>query len=292
MRHQAHGRTSDAYREFTPPESLSDYIEACWFYGPTFKTSQKDILIPEGVVDVVFNVGDPYLRQRALDEKDAAWCPDDIVVGQRSELFLVEWPAQTRLFAVRLRPEAAATFFHFPLNKITNKTVRVRETAFAPLSDIIRQRAFNEHSLVADNCFAFLRNLVSGRKRPDMRLAAAISRIRQSEGKLDIQSLCDELALGRRTLERLFLDKVGVSPKFYAQTVRLHHFLYLQQHRDADLVSAALDAQYYDQSHLIRDFRKFTGESPARFFNAPPGIYEPLLASLVSRRKAEAARTL
>ena len=52
----------ETYWEILPPETLAGYIDACWFYKPDFREPKWDILVPEGVVDVIFNFGEPYYR--------------------------------------------------------------------------------------------------------------------------------------------------------------------------------------------------------------------------------------
>lgn len=288
MRHQANRSDSAAYTEFAPPGHLLNYVEACWFYQPRFQTLTRDILIPEGVVDIIFNFGEAYFRQNAVDAENADWVGGDVAVAQRNELFVVEWPVDTRLFALRLKPEAAYLFFDFSMRRITNRTVPLAETELAGLAKIVHGFRFEDQARIASACFEHLWEAVSSSRTPDSRLVTVIRAIRQLEGNVDIQQLCDELEFNRRTVQRLFAEKVGISPKFLARTIRLHHFLYRRhEHSDTNLTDTALSAQFYDQSHLIKDFKRFTGESPAKFFNSPPEIYEPLLASLHARRRSE-----
>lgn len=71
----------------------------------------------------------------------------------------------------------------------------------------------------------------------------------------------------QRSLERAFNDAVGLSPKKLGGIIRLHH--YLGGVRDlkakGKLTALAYDAGYYDQAHLIREFRRFTGLTPGSY---------------------------
>lgn len=281
----AHSVKSSTYTEVLPPAELAPFVQACWFFEPGFAEPTRDVLIPEGVVDVVFNFGEPYHRRAASNDEVGHWCGEDLIAGQRTELFLVEWPLDTRLFSIRLRPETAYLFFTFPLHEITNKTLPVPGTAFSGLSDVIGGMTFKDKELIARSCFQYLNEKVRNFSTPDSRVLAMIRSIEKSQGASDIQEICKEIVVQPRTIERLFAIKVGISPKRFARIVRLHHFLTARHERlSQKLTDAAVDADYYDQSHLIREFKQFTGESPARFFYAPPEIHEPLLASLISRR--------
>jgi AraC-like DNA-binding protein len=70
-------------------------------------------------------------------------------------------------------------------------------------------------------------------------------------------------ALGKseRQLERRFLARVGVSPKRFAILRRFERAVALAK-TSPSLTAAAHDAGYFDQSHFVRDFRRFTGHSP------------------------------
>jgi AraC-like DNA-binding protein len=290
MRHHNVSTDTPAYVEVAPPRELAGYIDACWFFEPCLDEPKHDILIPEGVVDLIFNFGAPYYRQCASDDdKDGEWIANDVAIGQRTRLFSVEWPIDTRLFAVRLKTEAAHLFFAIPMHEITNCTKPLQDTDFRELSEAIHQLSYPDQDGITSHCFSFFADRVERLDSPDARVSDVILEIETQEGNMDIQHLCNKLGFNRRTIERLFANRVGISPKFLARTVRLHHFLCLQSAQsDADLSHAAMDAQYYDQSHLIKDFKQFTGESPARFFNSPPEIYEPLLVSLLGRRRSAA----
>ena len=71
------------------------------------------------------------------------------------------------------------------------------------------------------------------------------------------------MGTGRRHLERLFRDEVGVGPKVLARLVRFQAAAArVVGEPDAPLVAVSGDSGYFDQSHMIRDFLAFAGSSP------------------------------
>jgi AraC-like DNA-binding protein len=82
-----------------------------------------------------------------------------------------------------------------------------------------------------------------------------------------IEALATELGVGRRTLERTFQTTIGISPKRYAGILRTQHFL-KALHQPESLTRLAYEFGYYDQSHLIRDFKAKTGITPGKYFAA------------------------
>lgn len=279
--------TKDTYWELTPPDSLAATIDACWFFQPDFPEPRWDILVPEGVVDVIFNFGDPYYRHcLANDDPHNEWIPGNIIVGQRTHLFTIRWPRRTRIAGIRLKAESAHCFVPGSMKNTANRTLPLAKTLLRDLDGITQNYDFGNSQKIADRCFERIEHTAGALPDPDSRLSFATRKIRASRGDIDMRALSDEVGISRRTLERWFESKVGVSPKFYARAVRLHYFLYLHRTRSSDTVlNSVYGAQFHDQSHFIREFKSFTGESPASFFESPPEIYEPLVKSLMARFK-------
>src|SRR5204862_6925654 len=76
-----------------------------------------------------------------------------------------------------------------------------------------------------------------------------------------IQDVVRDFGASERTVERRFRRAVGVAPKLFARVLRLQDALRLREQQVA-WSELALDAGYYDQSHLIRDARQLFGASP------------------------------
>ncbi len=66
-------------------------------------------------------------------------------------------------------------------------------------------------------------------------------------------------------VRRAFTENVGVSPKEFARTVRLQRAVRMAA-TSCDWACIAADAGYYDQAHLIADFRRLVGLTPGAFF--------------------------
>ncbi len=73
-----------------------------------------------------------------------------------------------------------------------------------------------------------------------------------------------------RTLQRLFATQVGISPKLLARITRFQRVFRSWQQEPNALARVAAACGYFDQSHLVRDFRDFAGAPPAAFLSAQP----------------------
>jgi AraC-like DNA-binding protein len=72
-----------------------------------------------------------------------------------------------------------------------------------------------------------------------------------------------ELGVSERHLRRVFRETVGVSPKAFARIARFHRALGAgRQDARAGWASIAAAAGYYDQAHLIAEFRAIAGVTP------------------------------
>ncbi|MEI7587789.1 helix-turn-helix domain-containing protein, partial [Runella sp.] len=72
--------------------------------------------------------------------------------------------------------------------------------------------------------------------------------------------------LSSRQFERKFLERIGVSPKFYGRLLRFNAAMKGRMKRPQEpLMNTAYDYGYYDHNHLLRDFKQFTGTVPTRF---------------------------
>ena len=72
--------------------------------------------------------------------------------------------------------------------------------------------------------------------------------------------------LSERQAERVFLEHVGLSPKLFGRLTRMNEALKLRASDEAlSWADIAASAGYFDQSHMVRDFRDLNGATPAQF---------------------------
>jgi transcriptional regulator GlxA family with amidase domain len=92
----------------------------------------------------------------------------------------------------------------------------------------------------------------------------AVDRIAATGGRVSIESLAAEAGFSQKHLGNLFRQQVGLRPKSLARVHRFRGALYLVNRSSGEVPWIALAEQcgFYDQSHLINEFRRFTGFSP------------------------------
>nr|WP_308789594.1 helix-turn-helix domain-containing protein [Polyangium mundeleinium] len=95
------------------------------------------------------------------------------------------------------------------------------------------------------------------------RLARRAARWMEGE-EMRVESVAERLGVTTRHLRRAFVENIGIGPKDFARSVRLQRALRMAA-TSGDWARIATDAGYYDQSHLIADFRALVGLTPAAF---------------------------
>jgi AraC-like DNA-binding protein len=89
----------------------------------------------------------------------------------------------------------------------------------------------------------------------------------RQNGVVKVKQLEDKFNISRRWLEKQFAAQIGISPKEYARILRFKSLLSKTITTPSVSWGSLIEQYgYYDQSHLIRDFQAFTGQSPRQYF--------------------------
>jgi AraC-like DNA-binding protein len=91
----------------------------------------------------------------------------------------------------------------------------------------------------------------------------AIEAIRLANGAIDLDYVARESNLSARQFRRRCLEESGLTPKLLCRILRFRHASRLS----GPAVDVALAAGYFDQAHMIRDFREFSGDTPMSVFS-------------------------
>lgn len=165
-------------------------------------------------------------------------------------------------------PTGAAALLSEPVEHLFNGTMPLEQQARRSQLSLLEEQLFesSHHVQRVEVVERFLLEQLRNRA-PDALVAAAVHRIRIIRGSLRIDRLARHLSLSQSALERRFRREVGASPKKFAALVRLRHVVRLRR-AGVSLTDIAHFAGYADQPHFIKDFKRFTGQAPASFFQA------------------------
>ncbi len=124
-------------------------------------------------------------------------------------------------------------------------------------------------STSSDECIhtldAFLKSKLRSIEPDPKGMATAAKSIRQTQGNINIEKLSAEFCFSHKQFNRLFSEFIGFNPKLFARIVRFENAL--DHHNSYDsLTKLAYAYGYHDQSHFIREFKRFSGYPPKEFF--------------------------
>lgn len=113
-------------------------------------------------------------------------------------------------------------------------------------------------------------------------MSPVVNYIIARNGVIKVKDLEDKFRVSRRWIEKQFVTQVGLSPKEFSRILRftatLKHALIAAP--SVSWTSLLEDYGYYDQSHLIKDFHDFTGQTPVQYLkNTPLGMNNVFLKS-------------
>jgi AraC-like DNA-binding protein len=106
------------------------------------------------------------------------------------------------------------------------------------------------------------------RAGPHLDLSAVAAWIDASAGQLTVQRVAEAAGLSRQHLARVFRAGIGLSPKVYCELARFQHTLGYLRNNAVDWAQAAAFAGYADQSHMIVEFRRFSGMTPETLYRS------------------------
>jgi AraC-like DNA-binding protein len=139
-------------------------------------------------------------------------------------------------------------------------TIKVKEL----LSKLLSTNLTQERIQIIENFLATQLN----EKEPDMLILASIKKIHNEKGLCKIGELSSGFGLSMDAFEKRFRKIVGSSPKQFSTVVRLKEVI-KQQNNHKLLTDLVYSFEYYDQSHFIKQFKEFTGQTPKHFFKEP-----------------------
>ena len=269
--HDAAPPDESSYREYSPSDTLRPFVDCFWTRDIVAAQSGDRAtlvhrVLPDGCIDVVLTFSEHG------DEPASA-----MVVGTMTKALVLDAVHAPESFVgVRFRPAKAAAFLDLPANEVTDLRVSldeiwpdaadVREALGAPSEAIARVRAL-ERVLAA--------RLSPTSARPEHDVDEAVRRIVDAGGTLGITRLAPALGVSRQHLARRFSELVGVSPKTFARVVRLGRVVErvraVPVGEPVNWSALAIELGYYDQSHLVDEFREMTGLTPTAWRVAGSG---------------------
>jgi AraC-like DNA-binding protein len=234
-----------------PAQDLAFFVERYWIVAWDLRGQEPytQETLPFPCVNLVFE----YNQSR--------------VYGVETGKFARLLENQGRVFGVKFRPGAFYPFVKMPVSQITNDSIAFRD-AFGmdstALEDAILSREDEQEMVgIAES---FLRERLPEQDKNVSIINEIVDYIIAHQEITRVDDLVSQFNLNKRTMQRLFRQYVGVSPKWVIKRYRLHEVAErLAEGESVDWTGMVLELGYADQAHFIKDFKAIVGKTPAEY---------------------------
>jgi len=237
----------ESYWEEQPSASHSDWVECVWGLQSDGPVADHRVP-PDGCLDIVYD------RRHGLR-----------AIGAMNREQRFAFSESATVIGVRFRPGMSAPFLHAPASELTDGS--------APLQDLWPRQAcelarrMDDARSVRDAMRMLLGSLPSPSDAPNP-VQRAIGAITAARGNADLDSAAWQANLSPRQFRRRCLEESGLTPKRLSRVLRFRYACRLAgATAKRNWSDIALEAGYFDQAHLIGDFKSLTGLTPMSVFS-------------------------
>ena len=238
----------ERYDEAEPPPALKPFIRKIWTYAAPSPTGAVQRIAPDGCPELVIDLDAPYDEQG--EDGVFRLQPPAIFAGQMTRPLAIRPAGPIELVAVRFEPDGARDWLGRPMIEATDRRLDVRDRTRG-LKAVLAPLAGDPAGQVE----AAARWMDGERRAGDWRLDGAV--------RAEIGAIAAGRPETRRSpaeqhaLQRRFRDRVGIAPRILRSVFRFRRVF--DHAEDEGWLQAGLQAGYFDQPQMARDFRRFLG---------------------------------
>jgi len=261
--------TAFFHQRLAPSPELSPFIQHFWYVQWDLRgtTPSSAETLPHPSCYLVFE----HNLERTIDDPGVLRCAE--VSGVTSGKFSRTMEGHGRVFGLKFQPGGLRPFLQSSVSKLTDRVVPAAEV-FGPgiLTLATQLRAVDSPEIMtAITTQYFTRHLPERDSNAELS-TMIVNTILHDPSILRVETISTRSGLSIRSLQRLFKEYVGVSPKWVIRRFRLHELLERIHSGEAiNGAQLALDLGYADQAHLINDFRKLAGPTPTEYLRRTVG---------------------
>jgi AraC-like DNA-binding protein len=213
--------------------------------------------------------------QAEVTPKDWTSAGQVLLFGGNSLPLNVQVTGPFRLAGFAVRPSAWRALFKEPATAFVNRMVPLQD-AWGAIADTLLgsvQAAESDEEMVAAMELAVRNQLeVVGRRRVDEKIAL-FEAIARSDSTVRMEEAARQLGLSVRQIERRCLTAYGLPPKAILRRSRFLDMAEAMRGFSTPGEEILATLRYFDQSHLNREFRRFTGMTPGKFAKANTPLF-------------------
>jgi len=234
------------YREFLPHPVLRSTVECYW----CVQGSSTDVwmVYPDACMDILFDFGSS----------------ETLVVGNMFTPIESIGAGYTDVFGIRFRASGMSHILRVPLSEFNDDSASLHSVyRSGPEVDQLRSLSMQERVNTLDRWL--LKHMTFSAGKPEA-WEHCLDMIVKREGSINVYDLAREVGISQKQMERKFIERVGPTPKQFAQLLKFRKLKeHLEKRKGESLVDIAFDFDFTDSAHLTKFFRKFAGITPTDF---------------------------
>lgn len=257
------------YKEFEPHPALKQIIKCYWAFENDYGQNHFERMIPDGFIDFVYHYGQ---RPKLIIGEKEIVKPCDFLGGHLTDAALLKCSGDLKMFGIKFYPWASAILYPMPAFELNNLRVSASDIlgnwVKEHISMMKQELNMANYNFVIQQLENVLLKRYSGYNNQQNVLKFCFERIFSAKGLVSIKNISNELRCSSRYIQKIFHSKKGKPFQYYCRLNRLHHAIHQYNPvNKVKLTEVAYETGYFDQSHFIKDFIRFTGLTPSDFFS-------------------------
>lgn len=256
-------------RCYRPRPPLDSYVECFWYFSSYDVRHDRERALPTGTTEIVFSLGQDPMRI-FTDQQDVVGqnFRRSVVCGPHSRYFMLDTSHSEAVVGIHFRPGRATPFLRCAASELSDRTIALEDLWGTEACEM--QETLFTKSPSHNQMFQSLENKLLSRipeaHLPHPAVAYAIEKLSASPNLPSIRKVQADAGYSPKRLIELFNYSVGLTPKVFSRIQRFQAaIMRIAQGDEVDWAGVAVDSGYYDQSHLNREFRVFSGVTPAQY---------------------------
>ncbi|MGE8536586.1 MAG: helix-turn-helix domain-containing protein [Chryseobacterium sp.] len=252
---------SNIHQEFAVPEELRDTIKCFWYNRRDYGEQQSGFTVmPDGYAEIIFHFGSgcSITHQGILQD-----LPSPFIMGLLNQPALFHAQNQLEIIGIRCFPWAVFDLLGLSSEKTENGVHTFEHPVVqlqTILNDLINQRKIEEAVSQVEQYFLKLHSQIT----IDSLLFKAGAAMIKNNGVIPVNQVANSAHTTVRTLERKFKQSSGHTVKDISGIMRFEQIRNRLWHApEASIAALAQEFGYTDQSHLSREFKRYSGITPA-----------------------------
>lgn len=250
---------------FKPQAALSTIINHYLYYDYSVAPGQPihTFLFPPLPENFIYLYVFETPKISFLNGATSVSMPNGVFIGPQTNNLNIQMPRHNVCIRISLHPGAMYRLGKIPLFEYSGQGLdshAVFGAELEPLLDKLRHAKTFEGMHEILELFLLKKAYSSKDSHP---IDSLIAKLLTISDHMLIDEIAWQANMSMRQLERVFLQRVGLSPKFYQRLGRFARAYFLrEQNPQMTWTQIAYQSGYYDQMHFIRDFKQFAGTTP------------------------------